>query len=131
MEISSRRPATEAGPAEWFTGAVWIDTVADAAPPGTVQVRSVHFAPGARTAWHTHPRGQILHVTEGAGRVSRRGGPVREIRAGDTVRAEPGEWHWHGAGPDTFLTHLAIQEADERGVRTEWGAHVTDSEYTD
>jgi quercetin dioxygenase-like cupin family protein len=92
-------------------------------------VLSVHFAPRARTAWHRHPFGQVLHVTEGAGLVQSRGGEPEAIRAGDTVQAGAGEWHWHGAGPGTFMTHLAVQEADENGQTSEWGEHVTDDEY--
>jgi quercetin dioxygenase-like cupin family protein len=90
---------------------------------------SIHFAPGGRTAWHHHPFGQILHVTEGEGLVQRRGGGREPIGAGDTVQAEAGEWHWHGAGPGTFMTHLAVQEADDDGQTTYWGEHVTDDEY--
>ena len=89
----------------------------------------MHFTPGARTAWHEHPRGQILHVLEGSGRVQSRGGPVEEIRAGDTVVAEPGEWHWHGAGPGAFMTHLALQEAGDDGAHAHWGDHVSDEDY--
>jgi quercetin dioxygenase-like cupin family protein len=87
---------------------------------------NVHFAPGARTAWHRHPHGQVLHVLEGEGLVQRKGGEVEAIRAGDTVWIEPGEWHWHGAAPRTFMTHLAVVEAAEDGTTTEWHAHVTD-----
>ena len=90
----------------------------------------VHFTPGARTAWHTHPFGQTIFVTEGIGRCQRRGGPIEEIRPGDRVFFEPGEDHWHGAAPDRFMAHLAIQEADDSGSPVTWGAHVTDAEYT-
>jgi quercetin dioxygenase-like cupin family protein len=89
-----------------------------------MQVSSVHFSPGARTAWHAHPGGQTLHVTEGVGRVQERGGPVEEIRAGETVIAEAGEWHWHGGAPHHFMTHIAVYEGE-----AEWGDHVTDDEY--
>ncbi len=89
----------------------------------------MRFTSGARTAWHAHPLGQVLHVTEGTGRVQRKGGAVTEIRAGDTVHAEPGEVHWHGAAPHSPMTHLTIQEASPDGIATEWLDHVTDSEY--
>jgi quercetin dioxygenase-like cupin family protein len=84
----------------------------------------VHFTPGARTAWHSHPHGQLLHVTEGAGLVQSRGGAREQIKAGDTVESAPGEWHWHGATPTTFMTHIAVSDGT-----TEWAEHVTDEEY--
>jgi quercetin dioxygenase-like cupin family protein len=129
MEIRRERADTRPGPREWFTGQVWMDEIATAGPPSRVRMLSVHFTPGGRTAWHHHPFGQILHVTEGEGLVQRRGGGREPIRAGDTVQAEAGEWHWHGAGPGTFMTHLAVQEADDDGQTTYWGEHVTDHEY--
>ena len=86
---------------------------------------SVHFTPGARTAWHTHPFGQNIYVTEGVGRCQRRGGPVEVIRPGDRVFFEPGEDHWHGAAPNRFMTHLAMQEVDDQGSLVTWGEHVT------
>ena len=89
----------------------------------------VHFTPGARTAWHTHPLGQTIYVTEGVGRCQRRGGPIGEIRPGDGVFFEPGEEHWHGAAPDRFMTHLAMQQTDDAGSPVTWGEHVTDAEY--
>jgi quercetin dioxygenase-like cupin family protein len=89
----------------------------------------VHFTPGARTAWHTHPLGQTIYVTEGIGRCQRCGGPVEEIRPGDRVFFEPGEEHWHGAAPNCFMTHLVMQEADESGSVVTWGELVTDEEY--
>ena len=116
------------GPAEWFTGDVFIDAVATPSGTSRVSASSVHFTPGARTAWHTHPNGQTVHVTEGVGLVQRRGGPVEVIRPGDSVFFEPGEEHWHGAAPTRFMTHVAIQQADEGNV-VEWGRRVTDTEY--
>jgi quercetin dioxygenase-like cupin family protein len=112
-----------------FTGDVYIATVA--APTGLSRARAalVHFTPGARTAWHTHPLGQTIYVTEGIGRCQRRGGPVEVIRPGDRVFFEPGEDHWHGAAPNRFMTHVAIQEADDSGSPVTWGEHVTDEEY--
>ena len=118
-----------AGPSDWFTGAVFVDAVAAPSGSSRVSASSVHFTPGARTAWHTHPNGQTIYVTEGAGRCQRRGGPVEEIRPGDRVFFEPGEEHWHGAAPDRFMTHLAMLQTDEQGNSSTWGEHVTDEEY--
>lgn len=123
------RPSTQPGPADWFTGQVWLDEIASGPPPSRLRALRVHFSPGARTAWHAHPLGQVLHVLEGTGRVQRQGGGVSEIRAGDTVHAEPGEVHWHGAAPHSFMTHLAMQEAGPDGATTEWGDHVSEAEY--
>jgi quercetin dioxygenase-like cupin family protein len=116
---------SEQGPAENFTGTAWMDKIAIPSEASPVAVYSVHFTPGSRTAWHAHPRGQVLHVTEGSGLVQARGGDVMEIRAGDTVWTEAGEWHWHGAGPRSFMTHLAVQQAVD-GATAHWGEHVTD-----
>lgn len=129
MEITRNSTETVAGPREWFTGAVYIDTVATPSKPSRLAGASVHFTPGARTAWHTHPNGQTLFVTEGVGRCRRRGGPVEVIRAGDRVFFEAGEEHWHGAAPDRFMTHLAMHQVDEHGNAVTWGEHVTDEEY--
>jgi len=100
MEITPNSLDTNQGPADWFTGAVYIDTIATPTSPSTVAAASVHFTPGARTAWHTHPLGQTIYVTEGLGRCQCRGGSVEEIKPGDRVYFEPGEDHWHGAAPD-------------------------------
>ena len=90
----------------------------------------VRFAPGARNAWHAHAAGQTVHVTEGVGRIQARGGDVLEMRAGDTFVTPAGEWHWHGAAPDHFMTHLAIWEApSDGGPETEWGDQVGDEAY--
>ncbi len=118
------------GSAEWFTGAVRVDPLFEAPAPARVRCASVTFEPGARTAWHTHPLGQILVVTAGCGRVQRWGGPVEEIRAGDVVWFEPSEKHWHGASPTTAMTHIAIQEALD-GKVVEWMEHVSDEEFMD
>ena len=118
-----------AGPSDWFTGAVYVDTVASPTAPSRAAAAMVHFTPGSRTAWHTHPFGQTIFVIEGIGRCQRRGGPIEEIRPGDRVFFEPDEDHWHGAAPDRFMAHLAIQEVDESGSPVTWGAHVTDAEY--
>ena len=127
MQIRRTGQDTAQGSAEQFTGSVWMDVIAAPSEASPVAVFSVHFAPGARTAWHAHPRGQVLHVTEGSGLVQRRGGDVERIAAGDTVWTEAGEWHWHGAGPSTFMTHLAVQQAVE-GMTAQWGEHV-EAEY--
>jgi quercetin dioxygenase-like cupin family protein len=130
MEIDGSRPESMKGPDEWFTGDVWLDTIqAVGEPPSRMQALSVHFSPGARTAWHTHPKGQVLYVVEGEGRAQTRGGPVETIRPGDTVRIAASEQHWHGAAPRTFMTHLALQEADSDGVPTYWDEHVSDEQY--
>jgi quercetin dioxygenase-like cupin family protein len=121
---------TGKGPSDWFTGDVYVDTVATPSPPSRTAATSVHFTPGARTAWHTHPYGQTIYVTEGIGLCQRRGGTPEVIRAGDRVFFEPGEDHWHGAAPNRFMTHIAIQEADESGSPVTWGDHVTDEDYT-
>ena len=126
MQITRSSLETIPGPPDWFTGTVHLDMIA-AAPPLVAAV--VHFTPGARTAWHTHPFGQTIFVTEGVGRCQRRGGPIEEIRPGDRVFFEPGEDHWHGATPTRFMTHIAIQETDESGSPVTWGEHVTDEEY--
>ena len=129
MLIKRSSLATQKGPADWFTGDVYIDTVAEVAAPWRTAAAHVHFTPGARTAWHTHPLGQTIFVTEGVGRCQRRGGPVEEIRPGDRVFFEPGENHWHGAAPTRFMLHLAIVLVDDDGHPAAWGEHVTDDEY--
>ena len=129
MQITRSSIETRQGPAEWFTGAVYIDAVAAPTEASRVAANVVHFTPGARTAWHTHPKGQTIFVTEGIGRCQRRGGPVEEIRPGDRVTFEPGEEHWHGAAPDRFMAHLALQETDDEGNSAAWLDHVTDEEY--
>ena len=129
MEITKGGSETSAGPADWFTGAVFIDAVAAPVGEARLSASSVHFTPGARTAWHTHPNGQTIFVVEGVGRAQRRGGPIEEIRPGDRVFFEPGEEHWHGAAPDRFMTHLAMLEVGDDGAVADWGAHVTDAEY--
>jgi len=126
MRITRSSEATTKGSADWFTGDVYIDTVAEVAAPWRTAAAIVHFTPGAHTAWHTHPVGQTIFVTEGVGLCGREGGPVEEIRPGDRVFFEPGENHWHGAAPDRFMAHIAIQEA---GSAVAWGRHVTDEEY--
>jgi quercetin dioxygenase-like cupin family protein len=129
MQISRNSDETAAGPGEWFIGAVYIDPVAMPSQGSRLSANSVHFTPGARTAWHTHPHGQTIVVTDGVGRAQHRGGPLEDIRPGDRVFFEPGEDHWHGAAPDRFMTHLAMLDVDEHGNSATWGDHVTDAEY--
>ena len=129
MEITRSTVNTAKGPEDWFTGDVYNDPVATPSPPSRLAASTVHFTPGARTAWHTHPYGQTIYVTQGIGRCQRRGGPIETIRPGDRVYFEPSENHWHGAAPDRFMTHLAMQEVDDRGSAVTWGEHVTDEEY--
>lgn len=115
-------------PAEWFTGTVWQDPIIEAQPPSRIRASRVSFEPGARTAWHTHPLGQTLHVISGLGRVQSWGGPIREIRPGDTVWIPPGDKHWHGADAKCAMVHIAMQEALD-GTHVTWMEHVTDAQY--
>ena len=128
MELQSKQPSIK-GPAETFTGDVWFDIVVRGEDYSRMRVNVVRFAPGARTAWHAHPRGQTLYVIEGRGLVQSRGGEVVEMRPGDVMYTPPGEWHWHGAAPGHFMTHIAMWEVDDDGNSATWGAHVTDAEY--
>jgi quercetin dioxygenase-like cupin family protein len=129
MEITraSSQPSAN-GPADWFTGTVRIDPLFQAPSPARVAGAGVTFEPGARTAWHTHPLGQTLIVTAGAGRVQRWGGPIEEIHPGDVVWFAPGEKHWHGASPSTAMTHVAVQEQLD-GKVVDWLEHVSDDQY--
>jgi quercetin dioxygenase-like cupin family protein len=129
MEITRNATETTAGPSDWFSGAVYLDAVATPSGASRLTASSVHFTPGARTAWHTHPNGQTIWVLEGVGLCQRRGGPVEVIRPGDRVFFEPGEEHWHGATPNRFMTHLAMLEVDDQGNPATWGDPVTDEEY--
>jgi|SRR5579884_3510945 len=129
MQITRNTLDTSAGPSDWFTGAVYIDTITTPATGWRVGAAAVHFAPGARTAWHTHPHGQTIWVTEGVGLCQRDGGPIEVIRPGDRVFFEPGERHWHGAAATRLMTHIAIQLADEDGKAVTWGEHVGDEDY--
>ncbi len=115
-------------PAENFTGTVWQDPIIEAPAPARIRGAWVRFEPKARTAWHTHPLGQTLHVVSGVGRVQLWGEPIREIRPGDTVWIVPGEKHWHGAAPDIAMMHIALQEALD-GKHVTWMEHVTDEQY--
>jgi quercetin dioxygenase-like cupin family protein len=129
MKIARNSLQTVRGPGDWFTGAVFIDPIAEATDDSRFAAASVHFTPGARTAWHTHPHGQTIFVTEGLGLCQRRDDPVEVIRPGDRVFFEPGENHWHGAASDRFMTHIAMQQVDDSGSPVTWGEHVSEDEY--
>lgn len=130
MNINEKEPSQK-GPAQHFTGDVWFDVVARGEEPSRLRVNRVRFAPGARSAWHSHAVGQTLHVTDGVGRAQSRGSEVVELRPGDTIHTPPGEWHWHGAAPEHFMVHLAMWEApsSDSVPELEWGEQVTDEEY--
>jgi len=133
MEIREIGPSTT-GAAPYFQGTVLLDLVADGSHLDGMTASFTRFLPGARTAWHTHARGQVLHITEGVGLVQSRGGPIHEVRAGDTIHIAPGESHWHGATPDHFMTHLALWVGAAGlpdGVpETSWAEPVGHDEYT-
>jgi len=126
--IPSGSQPSRPGPADYFTGTVRVDPLFDAPEPARVVGAHVTFEPGARTAWHTHPLGQTLLVTSGAGRAQRWGGSIEELRPGDIVWFAPGEKHWHGASATAAMTHIAIQEKLD-GKTVEWLEHVTDDQY--
>jgi quercetin dioxygenase-like cupin family protein len=115
-------------PADYFTGNAWQDPIIEAAAPARLRAAWVRFEPGARTNWHTHPLGQAIHITSGVGRVQVWGGPIQEVRAGDTVWFPPNEKHWHGAAPTMAMEHLAMQEALD-GSPVTWLEKVTDEQY--
>ena len=122
----------KAGPSTWFTGSVWIDPIVSApaiGPEARLQAALVTFAPGARTAWHTHPRGQTLYVVSGIGWAQKEDEPARTIQAGDVVVIPAGENHWHGAEATHPLVHLAMQENDHDGNSVVWGREVSEQEY--
>jgi quercetin dioxygenase-like cupin family protein len=129
MQITRNSLDTSAGPSDWFTGAVYVDAITAPSDDWRIGAAAVRFTPGARTAWHTHPHGQTIWITEGIGLCQREGGPIEVIRPGDRVFFEPGENHWHGAASTRFMTHIAMQQADEHGNVVTWGDHVTDAEY--
>jgi quercetin dioxygenase-like cupin family protein len=131
MEIEARQPTTK-GPTERFTGDVWVDMVAQLRPlPHRMTAGIVRFAPGSRTAWHVHVLGQTLRVTDGVALVQVRGGQAVAVYPGETVYTPPGEWHWHGATEESFMTHLALSETlpEEEGPAVIWGDHVIDTDY--
>ncbi|RIA44626.1 quercetin dioxygenase-like cupin family protein [Hephaestia caeni] len=124
---SGTQPSSK-GPDDWFTGTVRVDPLFSAPAPARVAGAHVTFEPGARTAWHTHPLGQTLIVTFGRGRVQRDGGAIEDIFPGDVVWFAPGEKHWHGAAPDTAMSHIAIQEQLD-GKAVDWLEQVSDAQY--
>jgi quercetin dioxygenase-like cupin family protein len=129
LQITRNALDTGAGSADWFTGSVHTDPIAVPSDASPIGAAAVHFTPGARTAWHTHPHGQTIWVTEGIGLCQCEDGPIEVIRPGDRVFFEPGENHWHGAAPTRLMTHVAIQQADADGKVVVWGRHVGDDEY--
>ncbi|HMF66314.1 MAG TPA: cupin domain-containing protein [Phyllobacterium sp.] len=128
IKPSGSAPSRRAS-SDWFSGTVWIDPIIDASAPARLQAATVRFEPGARTAWHTHPLGQTLYVTSGSGLAQVWGGPIQKIKVGDTVWIPPGEKHWHGAGPENFMVHIAMQEALD-GKTVEWMEKVSDTQYS-
>lgn len=130
MKITrAKSAAAKRGPADYFTGIVWLEEAAAPSPASDVRVLTVTFEPGARTAWHTHPHGQLLQIVSGVGRVQKAGERVVEVLPGDVIWFEPGERHWHGAGPASMMSHLAVQRADEAGKTAAWQEHVSDTDY--
>lgn len=133
MKYTRSGGKTVKGPENWFTGVVLIDSVRNPDEDSATGCSHVRFTPGARTAWHRHPHGQTLYVTDGIGYVASRGADrsteVREIRPGDVIVIAPGEEHWHGATADRFMSHIAMQQADEQGEQALWGEHVTEQQY--
>jgi quercetin dioxygenase-like cupin family protein len=126
--LAGSRPTRRAS-SDWFTGTVWQDPINTPPSPARVNSARVAFEPGARTAWHTHPLGQTLFVVSGVGRVQTKGGPIREIRPGDTVWIPPGEKHWHGASPNNGMVHIAMHESLD-GTHVTWMEQVTDEDYS-
>ena len=130
MEIvKSEDRTSRKGEASYFTGNVWVDEIAVGTEPSRVRLFRVSFEPRARTAWHTHPLGQVLHVLTGSGLVQKDGESIRKIHPGDTVMIEPGARHWHGAAAGNTMVHLAMQEVDDKGIGVTWLEQVTDAEY--
>jgi len=122
MNVEPSKPIT--GPADWFTGEVRIDVITAGHGADQLALGNVHFAPGARTAWHSHSVAQTLYVMDGEGLVQARGEAAVRIRPGDVVSVAAAEWHWHGAAPGVAMTHMSLTEGD-----TQWGERVTDAEY--
>ncbi len=128
MQRLHPQPTTKA-PSNTFTGDAWFDVIVRGEEPSRVRVSMVRFAPGARNAWHSHAVGQTVHVTEGIGLIQSRGQAALEMHPGDTIFRPAGEWHWHGATPEHFMTHLAIWEAADDGAEADWGELVSDADY--
>src|SRR3954447_24577687 len=128
MQMTRNTLDTGVGPADWFTGTVYLDVITSPEDDWPLGAAAVHFTPGARTAWHTHPNGQTIWVTEGVGLCQCRGGQIEVIRPGDRVFFAPGEEHWHGAAPTRFMTHVAMLQVDAEGNNATWLDHVTNEE---
>ena len=129
MQITRSDVGTIKAPSDWYTGDAYVNVFAASADIPAIAAAIVHFSPGAHTAWHTHPRGQTIFVTEGVGLCQREGGAIEVIRPGDRVFFEPEENHWHGAMPDSPMIHIAIQQSDETGNAVTWGQHVSEEQY--
>jgi len=131
MEIEPQQPTTK-NPPEQFSGDVWLDPIAlPHEGDQRMVVVTVRFAPGARTAWHSHARGQYLRVTQGVGRFGTRDGAIIEARPGQTVYTPPGQEHWHAAADGCFMEHIAMLEnADDPSASTTWLEHITDAEFS-
>jgi quercetin dioxygenase-like cupin family protein len=125
MEIVKQPPTTKL-PEQWFTGDAWADVIHRGEEPSRIRANMVRFAPGARTAWHSHGQGQTLYIVEGIALIQSRGGEILQAHPGDVIWTPPDEQHWHGAAPDQFMTHLALWETDD----VSWLDHVTDTEYS-
>jgi quercetin dioxygenase-like cupin family protein len=121
---------TRQAPAASFTGTVWMDEIVVGTSPSRMRATRVSFTPGARTNWHTHPVGQVLHVLSGVGRYQQEGQQVVALLPGDTVIIPPGARHWHGAAPDRFFVHLAMSETNDKGEGTAWLEPVSDADYS-
>ena len=122
--------ASKPGPKDWFTGDTWMEELGTLPTPAPTRILGVTFAPGARTAWHRHPLGQVLHIMDGIARIGREGEPVRELHPGDSVEFAPDERHWHGAAPSRLMSHLAVQATDpDAGTETVWEEQVSDAAY--
>jgi quercetin dioxygenase-like cupin family protein len=130
VKITRSGHDTIKGPADWFAGDVYIDMIPAGSEPSRLSAANVHFTPGARTAWHTHPLGQTIFVVEGVGRCQREGGPVETIRPGDSVYLIPARTTGTAPPPNRFMLNTAMQEADDTGSPVTWGDHVTDEQYT-
>lgn len=130
MEIhrAGKRPTKQA-PSDNFTGVVLQDPVFVGTAPSRMRATNVHFTPGARTAWHSHPVGQVLYAVSGVGRVQLEGEDVQILYPGDTAMIPPNTRHWHGAAPDMLFTHLAMSEVSDTGEGTAWFEHVSDADY--
>jgi len=128
MHLVPRQPLVM-GDSARFYGQVVQDVVIRAELPDRIRALKIHFGVGARTAWHSHALGQTLHVVSGIGLVQARDGDVIVMREGDTIYTPPDEWHWHGASPDSPMTHLAIFDGMPEGPESTWAEHVTDEEY--